>query len=221
MPCSGEQQHVASPADSMEQNEVTCTNAISDSNENSDIPARKDQPTSMSEASPSQGPKDAGAAAPFLADGGGNDDVDMQQEPTLTHCVEVKEATRPARTGAIAGVKVQHSGQQRQIKEQCDASVTAADAKQGLPSQMKVKPDNLQLVVSGKEMSSVASLSEQPFDSEGSVAIDGIASVKQLQSHDVLGKVTSESISLQAPAGELSQTHAASGMNQMPAVVRP
>jgi hypothetical protein len=213
--CS-EKQHDASLADEG----GTPNNDISENNEGSDIPARRDQPTFMGEAAVRQEPNDSDMAAPFLgADGGGNEDVEMQQEPTLAHCVEAEEIIRPARTSAIANIRVQLNGKQQQIKEEVNASTTVADVQRRLASQLKVEPDKVQLMASGKALSGSLSLFEYPRDSEGCIAIDAIAPVKS-QTPTVLEKGTSESAGLQAPAGRLPQARTASGKTEMEGGVR-
>jgi hypothetical protein len=213
--CS-EKQHDASPADEG----GTPNNDIRENNEGSDIPARRDQPTFMGEAAVSQKPNDSDMAAPFLgADGGGND-VEMQQEPTLAHCVEAEEIIRPARTSAIANIRVQLNGKQQQIKEEVNASTTVADIQRRLASQLKVEPGKVQLMASGKALSGSLSLFEYPRDSAGCIAIDAIAPVNS-QTPTVLEKGTSESAGLQAPAGGLPQAQAASGKTEMEGGVRP
>lgn len=162
----------------------------------------RDLPASVVEASPSEGLMDGGARAPFAADG--NEGVDMQQEPTLAHCADVEEPSRLARVSVIANIRVQ-GGQLRQFQEEFDASITAADVQHRLAGHLKVKPDNVELMVCGKELLGTISLAGYPRDSEGRIALDAIATAASLPIATVasldIATVASKSIDLQAPLG--------------------
>lgn len=122
----------------------------------------------------SNGVTDGGADIPFPRGVEGGAGEESMREPTLAHCVESEQPSAPARESVIASVKVLDTGEKTEIQADFDASATAVDVQQRLAGQLQVKPDDLQLMVCGKELMGAISLTACPRNSDGSIVIDAI-----------------------------------------------